>query len=285
MKKIKTGKLLSILLLLAPSLIGISVFLFIPGGMTLRYAFTDIMGSFIWFAKFADIFSSSAFILAVRNSLRFIVVSVPLNMIIAFLLAYLMQSLRHKKVLSIAFMLPLIVPSSSVVFFWNALFADNGAINSFLFQNNINTVPWFQSNWAFVIIVLVFLFRNIGFNLVLFMSGLQFIPSNYYDVAKVEGAGAFSTFRHVTFIYLLPTIFLVFMMSVINSFRIFREIYLLYGQWPHPSVYMLQHFMNSQFVFANLQRLSATATVLSGAVFVLVIGVFTAQKRVSDTFS
>ena len=284
-KKMRFRSSINIFALLIPSLIGISAFYFIPAGLSLIYAFTDLNNNFVWFRNFTDIFSGMAFGLAVENSFRFIAVSVPLNMIIAFLLASLLQNLRYKKVYAVLFMLPLIVPSSSVVFFWNAIFADNGAINAFLFRRGMDTVSWLHTNWSFLIIMLVFLFKNIGFNMVLFMAGMQFIPQNYYDVAKIEGAGPIATFRHVTFIYLLPTTFLVFMMSIINSFRIFREIYLLYGQYPQQSVYMLQHYMNNQFLYANMQRLSATAVMLSMVIFVLVIGVFTAQRRISDTFS
>jgi len=116
------------------------------------------------------------------------------------------------------------------------------------------------------------------------MAGFQLIPGQYYDVAKVEGASSFQTFRFITWIYMIPTTFLVFMMSIINSFRIFREIYLLFGPYPHQSVYMLQHFMNNQFVAANMQRLSTTATLLALAIVVLVWGIFSGQRKLSDAF-
>jgi multiple sugar transport system permease protein len=267
-----------------PSLVGMSVFFFVPAGASLFYAFTNARGDFVWFANFSDVLSNMAFGLAARNSMLFLAASVPLNMFISFILASLLQNLRHKKVLVVVFMLPLIIPSGSVVFFWNTLFADNGAINSILFRMGMDTVPWFSTDWSFAIILLVFLLRNIGFNLVLFLAGFQLIPKDYYEVAKIEGANIFESFRHVTFIYIMPTTFLVFMMSIINSFRVFREIYLLFGPYPHQSVYMLQHFMNNQFLFANMQRLSVTAIVLSVAVIILVWGVFTGQRKISETF-
>jgi len=268
-----------------PSLVGMTIFFFVPAALSLFYAFTNARGEFVWLGNFVDVLTNSTFQLAARNSLLFIAVSVPLNLTISFLLASTLQHLRNKKSLAIAFMLPLIIPSGAIVFFWNTLFADNGAINSFLFQRGMDTVPWLATNWSFVIILIVFLFKNIGFNLVLFLAGFSFIPKDYYEVAKIEGAGKFATFRHVTSIYMLPTFFLVLMMSIINSVRIFREIYLLYGAYPHQSVYMLQHFMNNQFIFANMQRLSVTATILSLAVVIMVAGIFWGQRKISDTFS
>ena len=267
-----------------PSLIGMAIFFFIPAAISLFYAFTNVQGGFAWFSNFTDLLENTAFQLAAKNSLTFIAVSVPLNIIIPFLIASLLQKLRYRNALSLAFMLPLIIPSGSVVFFWNNLFADNGAINSILYVTGIDTVPWLMTDWSFMVILLMFLFRNIGFNMVLFMAGFSLIPRDYYELAKMEGAGILATFRHVTFIYLLPTIFIVFMMSIVNSFRIFREIYLLYGAYPHNSTYMLQHFMNNQFINANMQRLSTTAMMLSIAVAILVGGIFYAQRKVSDTF-
>ena len=276
---------LSLLAFFIPSFVGMSIFFFIPAALSLTYAFTSAQGGFVWFANFTDVLTNAAFRLAARNSMLFIAISVPLNMALAFVLASLLQNLKHKKAFTVAFMLPLVVPSGSVVFFWNVLFADNGAINSMLFQRGMATVPWFTSGWSFVIILMIFLFRTIGFNLVLFMAGFSLIPKDYYEVAHMEGAGMFRTLRHVTFIYIMPTAFLVFMMSIINSFRIFREIYLIFGPYPTQSIYMLQHFMNNQFLFANMQRLSITATIIAAAVVILVWGIFTGQKKVSDTFS
>ncbi|MCL2200352.1 MAG: sugar ABC transporter permease [Oscillospiraceae bacterium] len=271
-------------LFVLPSLTGISIFFFIPVGLSLMYAFTNTFGDFVFFRNFADVLGNTAFRLAATNSIRFIAVSVPLNMIISFILAQFLQNLRYKKLLALAFMIPMIIPSGSIVFFWNTLFADNGAINSFLFSRGMDTISWLNTDWSFTIILVVFLFKNLGFNVVLFMAGFQLIPKVYYEMSTLEGCGVFKTFCHVTFVYIIPTTFLVLMMSIINSFRIFREIYLLFGPYPHQSVYMLQHFMNNQFIFANMQRLSVTATLISAVVIILVLGIFHAQKKTSETF-
>ena len=272
-------------LFVLPSLVGMTVFFFIPAVVALVYAFTNARGEFVWFANFADVFTNSVFQLAASNSLLFMAVILPLNILIPFLLAVAVRNMHFRNALAVSFMLPLIIPSGAVVFFWNSLFADNGAINSILFQMGFDTIPWLMTDWAFWIIVLIFLFRNIGFNMVLFMAGLTLIPKDYYEAVKLDGAGAFASFRNVTLIYIMPTTFLAVMMSIINSFRIFREIFLLSGPYPHQSVYMLQHFMNNQFLFANMQRLSVTAIALSVGVVVLVAGVFTGQRKLSDSFS
>lgn len=269
---------------LLPSLVGMAAFYFAPTLYSLFYAFTD-NGSFVWFRNFIDTLSNSVFQSAAKNTLMFMAVCVPLNMILSFWLAGLMQGLKQKKTLAVAFMLPLVIPSGSVVFFWKSIFDDNGLINRILFSRGLETTYWFASPFAFAIVIIVFLFKNIGFNLVLFMAGYQLIPKHYYEVAEIEGARRFRTFRKVTFVYMLPTTFLVLMMSIINSFKIFREIYLLFGQYPYHSIYMLQHYMNNQFAAANLQRLSTSATILSVGVMLLVLVFFSVQRRISDTYS
>ena len=262
-----------------------AVFFFLPAVMSLFYSLTDAKGNFVWFSNFIDVLTNAAFRLAAKNSMLFIATSVPLNLLISFFLALIIRDHKHKNAFAVTFMLPLIIPSGAVVFFWNALFADNGALNSVIFRAGMNTVPWLTTDWSFGVVLLVFMLKNIGFNIVLFLAGFSLIPREYYELAKIDGASRMSTFRNVTFIYILPTTFVALMMSIINSFRIFREIFLLAGPYPHQSVYMLQHFMNNQFLFANMQSLSVTATILSAGVVILIIGVFISQKKISDTFT
>ncbi|MCL2222554.1 MAG: sugar ABC transporter permease [Oscillospiraceae bacterium] len=282
LKNFKAQKL--ILLLLIPSLAGMMVFYFIPALSSLFNAFTNHHGDFVWFTNFIDVLTSGAFRLATQNTLRFILISVPVNIVLAYVLAGFCQGLKHKKIFAVIFMIPLIIPSGAIVYFWHILFAENGIINRILFQHGFDTTIWFSSPAAFWITMLVFIFKNIGFNLVLFLAGFQLIPTEYYEVAEINGAGTFQKFRHVTFVYMLPTTLLVLIMSIINSFKIFREIYLLFGRYPHPSTYMLQHFMNNQFAAANLQRLSVSAVMLSLAVFVLVLGVFKGTHKLTDIY-
>jgi multiple sugar transport system permease protein len=269
---------------IVPSLIGMSVFYFIPAIVSVINAFTDHRGDFVGLGNFIEVLTSSAFRLASQNTLLFIIASVPLNMGIAFLLAGLCQNLRRKKIFAVALMLPLIIPSGAIVYFWQILFADNGVINRILFERGMDTTVWFATPWAFGIILAVFLFKNIGFNFALFLAGYQLIPKEYYEITKIEGASVFQTFRNVTFVYMLPTTLLVFIMSVINSFKIFREIYLLFGAYPHQSVYMLQHYMNNQFVAANMQRLSVTATLMTVIIFIVVLGIFKGTRKLTEIY-
>jgi multiple sugar transport system permease protein len=117
--------------------------------------------------------------------------------------------------------------------------------------------------------------------MVLFIAGLSNIPKEFYEAAYVDGASGFYAFRRITLPCLLPATVLVLLMSIINSFRVFREVFLLMGSHPHESVYMLQHFMNNNFFSLNYQRLTAATTMLAIFMAVLVLILFKLERKIS----
>jgi multiple sugar transport system permease protein len=120
--------------------------------------------------------------------------------------------------------------------------------------------------------------------MVLFLAGLSAIPKEYYEYASVEGAGAISKFFRITLVYITPTAFLVFIMSIINSFKSFKEIYLICGAYPHQTIYMLQHYMNNQFAALNYQKLTSAAYVLSIFIIALVLLIYRWQNKRAENF-
>jgi multiple sugar transport system permease protein len=149
-----------------------------------------------------------------------------------------------------------------MVFFWKALFSYDGALNGMLQNFGIAKINWLDSALALPVMILIFLWKNCGYNMVLFLAGLGNIPKDYYEAAWIDNASAFQTFRHITIPCLLPTAALALIMSIINSFKIFREIYLITGNYPQESIYTLQHFMNNMFASLNYPRLTAATTTL-----------------------
>jgi len=116
--------------------------------------------------------------------------------------------------------------------------------------------------------ILIFLWKNCGYNMILFLAGLSNIPKDYYEAAWMDNAPAFRILTHITIPCLLPTTIVALIMSIINSFKIFREIYLITGNYPHESLYTLQHFMNNMFMSLNYPRLTSATALL---VFVMVL--------------
>ena len=271
----------AIYFLLLPSLVGLGVFYIVPFGISMYYAAIDnaVSRQFVGIANLIDTWNNEAFALAVRNTLFFMGVSIPLNMIFALVLALVLRPMRPavRRVLLVFFLMPLVIPSGSVVFFWRHFVAYTGMFNRMFFP--ATPVDWLNSDHAMWFIILIFLWKNVGFNMILFQAGLDFIPKEYYEFAQMEGAGRFRQFRIVTLTYLGPTFLLVFILSVVNSFKVFREIYLLTGTHPARSIYLLQHFLNNQFQNLNYQRMASASFFTFGFIFVLVLILYRLQQR------
>ena len=253
------------LLFALPGLVGFAIFFIGPFLISLGYAFLDrpVGGSFVGFSNFLALFTNKAYRLGLFNTLKFIGVSVPLNMGLSLGVAMLINRLtRHRELFSLLFLIPLVIPSGSMAFFWKMMFAYDGALNGWLISHDWLRVNWLDSGWAFLVMVLIFVWKNLGYNMILFLAGLGNIPGDYYEAAAVDGANPWQSFRYITLPHLIPTGILTLIMSIINSFKVFKEIYLITGSYPHDSIYTLQHFMNNMFSSLNYPRLTTATTVL-----------------------
>jgi multiple sugar transport system permease protein len=262
------------LLSLLPSLAGVLVFFIIPFFVVIFYAFVDnpISLDFVGFDNFVSVMRNSAFENAARNTLEFSLTAVPLAVVLALFLAMLLDSkLPYVSVFRTFFLSPMMVPVASVVLIWQVVFHQSGTVNQILEMFGFTPVDWFKSDWGLLVVALLFLWKNLGYNMILFLAGLSQIPKDLVEVAKLEGASASYIFFSIKLRYLSPTILFVGIMSLINSFKVFREVYLLTGDYPVNSLYLLQHFMNNTFRTLDYQKLSAAA-ILMAIVMVLIIG-------------
>ena len=125
----------------------------------------------------------------------------------------------------------------------------------------------------------MFLWKNLGYNMILFMAALAGIPKDILEVAELEGAGRIYQFFHIKLRYLSPTIVFVLILSMINSFKIFREVYLLTGDYPYDKLYMLQHFMNNTFLSLDYQKLSSAAILICIAMILIIGALFLIDRR------
>ena len=129
-----------------------------------------------------------------------------------------------------------------------------------------------------MVVVLLFLWKNLGYNMVLFLAALNSIPHEILESAEMDGAGPVKRFFAIKLHYLSPTIFFVGIMSLINSFKIFREVYLLTGDYPN-KLYFLQHFMNNKFTQLDYSMLSSGAIVMCIVMIIIVGGLFFAESK------
>ncbi|WP_098743884.1 sugar ABC transporter permease [Paenibacillus sp. EZ-K15] len=270
---------------LAPSLIGFAVFYIIPFVMGVYESFTDgsLGGRFVGFDNYRQVLGSGSFRKAAANTLLFTGVSVPLLILLSLLLAVLLnQSIYMRGWLRTSFILPLVVPVASTVMFWQILFDWNGTFNAWLHHFHKDRIDWMQSDGSMAVIVIMYIWKNIGYNVILFLAGLQSIPKDYYETAQIEGAGRIRQWFHITLVYLTPTMFFVILMSIINSFKVFRETYLLAGEYPYDRIYMMQHYMNNMFFSLDIQKLTTAATLMVACIVFLVTGLLSIERRFRD---
>lgn len=261
-------------LYLAPSLIGVLLFYILPFLVVIFYSLVDnpISKNFVFIENYQRVIKNAAFKTAVTNTAVFSAIAVPLAVVLSLVLAMVLDTkLPFKSQFRTFFLSPLMVPVASIVLIWQVLFHYNGAVNDVLVALGGAKIDWMKSQYSQVVITILFLWKNLGYNMILFMAALASIPKDILEVARLESATPMQTFFYIKLRYLSSTILFVTIMSLISSFKVFREIYLLTGDHPYDAIYMLQHFMNNAFASLDYQRLSAAAILMS-LVMIVIIG-------------
>ena len=272
-KFLKVREGLSTLAFLAPSLIGISIFFLVPFLDTIRRSFYDVRGvNFIGLDSYTSVLNNPAFRLAAENTAKFVAVCIPLLLVISLATALLLRSIKPLgRIFKTSFLLPMAVPVASVVLLWQAMFNYGGIANGILTNFGLEPIDFMNSGSAFWVLVFTYLWKNNGYNMILWLAGLDSISETLYEAAKVDGANAVQSFRYITLPCLLPTVGIVSILSLLNSFRVFREAYLVAGAYPHDSMYLLQHLFNNWFQNLDISRLSAAAVMLAAVLLVIIL--------------
>lgn len=261
------------LLFLLPSLAGVAYFVLLPLGDAVRRSFFDAMGGrFLGLENYSSAIHNEAFQLAVFNTMRFIGICIPTLIVLSLLLALLIRKVTlGRDFYKTSFLLPMVIPVASMVMLWRLFFARQGLLNRGLSQFGWAPVDWMNTEWSFYVLVLSYVWRNMGYDVILWLAGLSGIPSELYEAAQVDGAGAFKSFLHITIPQLYPSLFIISVLSILNSFKVFREAYLISGSHPHDSIYLLQHLFNNWFASLDLQKLCAAAVLVALAIMALII--------------
>ena len=260
---------------LSPSLIGVLVFFVVPFFVVIYYSLINnpVQHDFVGYSNFVRTWENNAFQLAARNTLIFSFAAVPLAVVLSLWLAVIMESrIPLKSTFRTFFLSPMMVPIASVILVWQVLFDYNGLVNAVISRIGIGKVDWLKSYYGPVVIILLFLWKNLGYNMILFMSGLSSVPKDQIEVARLESATETQIFWKIKLRYLSSTIMFVIIMSLINSFKVFREVYLLAGNYPFDSLYTMQHYMNNTFQSLDYQKLSSAAIIMA-AFMMVVIGI------------
>lgn len=257
---------------LTPSLIGIFGMVLLPTADVVRRSFLSAMGnSFVGLENYRTILLNESFRLAVANTARFLITCIPLLLLSSLTVALMLYSrTRLQNLFRTTYLLPLVVPVTSVVMIIQAVFHKNGLLSTLCAAFGLAPHDWLNSEYAFFVMVLCYLWKYFGYNVILWMAGLAAIPESYYEAARVDGANEAQCFFHITLPQLGGTLFMTSVLALINSFKVFREAYLVAGRYPNSSIYMLQHVLSNWFSNLDMQKISAAAVLLMCAILLVV---------------
>lgn len=265
------------LLFLLPSLTGVTLFVLLPFAETVRRSFCDAMGRrWAGLSNYRSVVSNPAFRLAVRNTARFLGTGIPLVLLLGLGLALLLHSrplrgTRLARLFRTTFLLPVAIPVASIVLLWQSLFAGQGLCNHLLVLLSAAPVDFMGTGAAFWVLTATYLWKNFGFVQLLWLTGLDAIPAEQYEAARVDGAGPWRQFCCITWPGLRPTLVLTVLLSFLNASKVFREAWLVAGRYPHQSLYLLQHLFNNWFLALDLPRLTAAAVLVALVLLVLIL--------------
>ncbi|MEG0852562.1 MAG: sugar ABC transporter permease [Angelakisella sp.] len=260
------------LLFIAPSFVGVTIFVLIPFLDVVSRSFHSAMsGETVGLGNYKAVFANEAFRLAAGNTLRFMAVCMPLLITLSLFLAVILYSRMSKSAFfKTTFLIPLAIPVASVALLWRVLFHRSGLVNTVVAAFGVQTVDWMNSSYAFWVLVLSYIWKNLGYDLILWLAGLAGISTSIYEAAAVDGAGSWHTFCSITLPNLLPSFYTITVLSFLNSFKVFREAYLVAGDYPHTSMYLLQHLFNNWFRELSMDKLSAAAVVVAVVILLLI---------------
>lgn len=255
-------------LLLSPSLFGISIFVLFPFADVVRRSFQKAVGNgFVGLSNYVQVVENQAFQLAAKNTCRFLAVCLPLLLGMSlFFAVFLTETFGESKrggILKAGFLLPMAVPAASVVIFWKLMFDREGILNQVLGFFGIRGPDYMNTSCAFGVLVAVYLWKNIGYDMILWMAGLLAVPESLYEAARIDGAGRRQCFWYITCPLLVPTGFLTGILSLVNAFKVFREAWQIGGNYPHDSIYLLQNLFNNWFLKLDMQKMTAAAVMLA----------------------
>ena len=276
-----------ILLFIGPTVLGLLVGALGPMFASLAISFTTwdviVPPLMAGWQNYLDLAKDPLFLQSVVNTIYFTAVSVPLGMAASLLIALAMnQKIRGILAYRTAFFAPVVTSVTAIALVWSWIFSpDLGLLNYVLGLLHIPGQDWLSSTtWAMPAVILTSIWWGLGYDMVIFLAGLQGIPEVYYEAAKIDGAGAVKRFRYVTLPLLTPTIFFVLVMSLISSLQVFTQCYMMTKGGPANATLTIFYYLyKNGFMYFKMGYASAMAYVLFIVIFVLSWLSFRTQDR------
>lgn len=266
-------------LFLFPSLLGVILFVLLPFLDVFKRSFTTaVTGQFRGVENYKLIFTNQAFALAVKNTFRFTIVCIPLLVVIGFLIALPLSNLKSAGIIKSVYLFPLAMPTATIVMVWKMVFYKQGFLNLFLSRLGEWTGLWGEihtdylgTGAAFWVLVCSYIWKNTGYTVILWLAGILAIPTELFEAARMDGAGYLQRIRYIILPNLKGSLYTIFILSFLNSFKIYREAYLVAGSYPHKSIYLLQHLFNNWFVNLEFDKMAAAAVCTGGFLFAVIL--------------
>jgi multiple sugar transport system permease protein len=275
-------------LFLLPNILGFLVFSSIPVVATFSISLLDWdlirAPRFVGIDNYVKLLTDDAvFRKVLFNTAYYVVGTVPAGIILSLLLALAMNAnVRGIALFRVIFFIPVISASVAVAVMWRWLYnTDFGLINLILTSVGLKGVPWLSSTaWAMPAVILMAIWKSLGYNMVIFLAGLQSIPAHLHEAAAIDGANGVQRFRYITLPLLAPTTFFVLVISVISSFQVFDLAFVLTKGGPGDATNtMVMYIYNQAFQFFHMGYAAAIAWVLFAIIFVITLLQHQLQKR------
>jgi multiple sugar transport system permease protein len=261
--------------LVAPAVLVTLVFLVIPMVFSGYWSLTEYNGvkppQFVGLQNYIDLLTDPRFQRIVGNTVFFVVMGMAIGPVLGLASAVLLnQSVRLRALFRTTFFLPTMVSLVAVATVWKMLYQDQGMINQILALFAIPGTAWLNDpNTALPAVVVTSIWQGFGFETVVFLAALQSIPREYYDAAKVDGAGAWAQFRNVSLPGLRATIVFVYVVGIIGSFQVFDQVFVMTQGHPGISTRTMVYELVDQFQNLHIGTASAIAYLLLAILAVL----------------
>jgi multiple sugar transport system permease protein len=280
------------MLMIAPNIIGFIMFMVFPILATLFYSFTeyDLIGAptFIGLGNYIELVHDPIIATTLKNTITFTIITVPIGMVFSLLLAVLLdQNVAFKRFYRGAFFLPSITSMVAVSIVWQWIFnSEFGLLNYFLSFFGIKGITWLSSSSTSLIsIAIVSIWKGAGYNMMLFLAGLQGISNTYYEASELDGANKWKQFIHITMPMLSPTTFFIFIMSIIGSFQVFDSVILMTKGGPGRSSSVLVHYLyQNAFSYFSMGYACAIAYLLFFIVLIVTLFNLRFEKKIKEIF-
>lgn len=273
-------------LFVLPLFLGIFLFYYFPFFTTIKESFWSDVG-FTGIYEYKKLFLSESFRLSIRNMAFFSLTSIPILFILALSTALSMRYLNRKKckivpVLFLLHLLPMLLPSAVIAVVLKIFLETYGVLNGFLVVHGKESIDFLYSKYDIIILEGIYLWKNYGYCMIVLYGGINGVPEETIESAKLDGAGNFIILIRV----ILPQIrsFLLFVgsLGIVGVFKIFREAYLLFGKYPYDSVYMLQNFINNELYAMDYGSLAAASLILILSFSALIYFIFVRKRKENE---